>query len=207
MAGRAAELDPSVAPLPFDPEQAARLLAEAGFADHDGDGILDRDGKAFRFELKVPATTTPALDAGNTWFQEKLKRAGIEMTIRRVNTTQLLTADLPKHDFEGAQIGWTGDPTEDDLFERFHSQSIDHGRNYCGYRSEECDRLIDAWRREFDHGKRIELAHQLDRRIAEDQPATFLFNPQSLVLATTKLRNVKMHRLGARWFDWWFAAP
>jgi len=27
------------------------------------------------------------------------------------------------------------------------------------------------------------------------------------VLATTKLRNVKIHRLGARWHDWWFAAP
>ena len=31
--------------------------------------------------------------------------------------------------------------------------------------------------------------------------------PQSLMLATTRLRNVKIHRLGARWFDWWFAAP
>ena len=203
----AAELDPLVAPLPFDPEQAARLLAEAGFADRDGDGVLDRDGKTFRFELKVPATTTPALDAGNLWFQEKLKRVGVEMTIRRVETQQLLTVDLPKHDFEGSQVGWTGDPTEDDLFERFHSHSIDHGRNYCGYRSEECDRLIEAWRREFDRAKRLELAHQLHRRLAEDQPATFLFNPQSLVLATTKLRNVKIHRLGARWHDWWFAAP
>jgi peptide/nickel transport system substrate-binding protein len=201
----APELDPAIAPLPFDPAQATRLLAEAGFADHDGDGVLDRDGKAFRFVLKVPETTTPALDAGNLWFQEKLQRVGIEMKIEVVKT--LFSEDLPKHQFDGAEVGWTSDPRDDDLFERLHSSSFDHGRNYGGYRSAECDALMEAWRREFDGKQRLDLAHRLHRRLADDAPFTFLFHPQSLVLATTKLRNVKMHRLGARWHDWWFAAP
>jgi len=205
--GGAPELDPTIEPLPCDAAQAAKLLAEAGFADSDGDGVLDKDGKPFRFELSVPETTTPALDAGNLWFQEKLKRAGVTMSIKVVNSQQLFSSDLPKHEFDGAEVGWGGDPSEDDLFERFHSHSIEHGRNYFGYRSPDCDRLIESWRREFDRDKRIAIAHALHRRIAEDQPATFLFNPQSLVLATTKLRNVKVHRLGARWFDWWFSAP
>src|SRR6185295_13022595 len=106
-----------------------------------------------------PGTTTPALDAGNNWFQEKLHRAGIEMTVKPSKT--LISVDLPKRDFAAAEIGWTGDPCEDDLFERFHSDSVEHGRNYCGYRSAECDQLIEAWRREFDRTKRLDLAHQL----------------------------------------------
>lgn len=201
----APELDPAIEPLPCDPAQAAKLLAEAGFADSDGDGVLDLGGKPFRFELTVPETTTPALDAGNLWFQEKLKRVGVEMSIKV--SGQIFSSDLPKHEFDGAEVGWGGDPTEDDLYERFHTQSIEHGRNYFGYSSPDCDRLIESWRREFDRGKRLVIAHELHRRIAEDQPATFLFNAQSLMIATTRLRNVKVHRLGARWFDWWFAAP
>lgn len=203
----APELDPAIEPLPCDPAQAAKLLAEAGFADSDGDGVLDKGGKPFRFELSVPETTTPALDAGNLWFQEKLKRVGVEMSIKVVNSGQLFSTDLPKHEFDGAEFGWGGDPSEDDLYERFHSHSIEHGRNFFSYRSPDCDRLIESWRREFDPQKRLAIAHELHRRIAEDQPATFLFNAQALVLTSTRLRNVKMHRLGARWFDWWFAAP
>jgi peptide/nickel transport system substrate-binding protein len=200
----AAERDPKLAPLPFDPERAAKLLADAGFADHDGDGVLDRDGQPFRFVLSTPTTVPPALEAANNWFQEKLHRAGIEMSLRASDLKQLVI-DLPQHKFDAAEVSWSGDPRDDDLYERFHSDSVDHGRNYSGYRSAEFDSLITAWRGEFDRDKRLELAHQMQRRLAEDQPVTFLFNPQSLVLVSTKFRNVQMHRLGARWFDWWLA--
>ena len=34
-------------PIPYSPEAAAELLAEAGWSDSDGDGTLDRDGQPF----------------------------------------------------------------------------------------------------------------------------------------------------------------
>src|SRR6185503_16894139 len=46
-------------PIPFDPKKAQDLLADAGWFDSDGDGILDKDGKKFQFELltrEMPAT-------------------------------------------------------------------------------------------------------------------------------------------------------
>ena len=41
----------SLEPWPYDPERARQMLAEQGFADSDGDGIIERDGEPFRFEL------------------------------------------------------------------------------------------------------------------------------------------------------------
>src|SRR5690606_13319236 len=39
----------AIDPLPFDTAGARALLAEAGWRDGDGDGMLDRDGRPFRF--------------------------------------------------------------------------------------------------------------------------------------------------------------
>ncbi|HJV45189.1 MAG TPA: ABC transporter substrate-binding protein, partial [Bacillota bacterium] len=36
---------------PYNPKLAKKLLAQAGWQDHDGDGILDKDGKKFSFVL------------------------------------------------------------------------------------------------------------------------------------------------------------
>ncbi|RMH60174.1 MAG: peptide-binding protein, partial [Zetaproteobacteria bacterium] len=38
-------------PRPYLPEKARKLLASAGWSDHDGDGILDKDGHPFRFTI------------------------------------------------------------------------------------------------------------------------------------------------------------
>src|SRR6266571_5146270 len=45
--------DPDLKPLPFDPEGARRLLEDAGWKDRNGDGVIDRDGRPFRFELET----------------------------------------------------------------------------------------------------------------------------------------------------------
>lgn len=46
--------DPA-AEVPYDPEEASRLLEEAGWSDTDGDGTLDRDGQPLSFTLLYPA--------------------------------------------------------------------------------------------------------------------------------------------------------
>jgi peptide/nickel transport system substrate-binding protein len=67
-------------PLEADSAAAARLLAEAGWRDHDGDGIRDRGGVPFRFTALVPAGTESEELA--VLVQARLRRFGIAMEIR-----------------------------------------------------------------------------------------------------------------------------
>ena len=61
---------PGVTAPGYDPDQARELLSEAGYADADGDGILDKDGQPLeivigaypqRFQLPVMAETAQAM--------------------------------------------------------------------------------------------------------------------------------------------------
>ncbi len=54
--------DTTLEPLPHDPAAARQLLADAGWRDSDGDGIVDRDGAGLELELLVNAENRMRLD-------------------------------------------------------------------------------------------------------------------------------------------------
>ena len=69
------------APLPFDRGEATRLLAQAGWQDTNGDGILDKDGRPFRFTLLVPSAfygTEPAA----VFVKDQLQRIGVQAELQ-----------------------------------------------------------------------------------------------------------------------------
>lgn len=70
----------------YDLDKAKKLLAEAGWNDTDGDGILDKNGKSLK-DLNMAITTGSAL----VWqkdlaqlVQSQLKKIGIDITIREL---------------------------------------------------------------------------------------------------------------------------
>jgi peptide/nickel transport system substrate-binding protein len=67
-------------PLPYDTAAARALLAQAGWEDRDGDGILERDGRPFRFTLLAPnmgfGTQQSAIYLG-----DQLRRVGVDARI------------------------------------------------------------------------------------------------------------------------------
>lgn len=67
-------------PLPYDPEQAKRLLEEAGWRDTDGDGLREREGKPFRFTLRT--TAAEGGDRPAVFIQAQLRRVGIQVDIQ-----------------------------------------------------------------------------------------------------------------------------
>ncbi len=63
-------------PWPYDPERARQLLAERGFKDNDGDGILERGGKKFEIELMAPSENQVRRNVV-LLAQESLKKVGV----------------------------------------------------------------------------------------------------------------------------------
>lgn len=75
--------NPELKPYPFDPQQARSLLAEAGYKDSDGDGILEKDGKKLSFEV-LTNHGNKEREKTAVIIQRRLKEVGIEIRIRTI---------------------------------------------------------------------------------------------------------------------------
>jgi peptide/nickel transport system substrate-binding protein len=92
----------------FNPEAARELLAEAGYKDEDGDGIVEKDGKALELVLQTyveQPLLPPMLEA----FQSMLKDIGVGAKVQIVEWT---LASQGGYDLFGYSNGTTttGDP-------------------------------------------------------------------------------------------------
>jgi len=67
-------------PLPFDPAQSRALLEAAGWQEHDGDGVRERDGRPFRFTAFTASGN--GLDRMAVYVQAMLRRVGVHMDIQ-----------------------------------------------------------------------------------------------------------------------------
>ncbi len=196
--------NPNVRRYPYDPKMARRLLAEAGWKDSDGDGILDKDG--------IPLSFTVLTNQGNSLrdktaqiIQYRLKQVGIEMKIRQLEWTAFINDFIDKRRFEAVILGWTlgQDP---DIFDIWHSSKTGPKQlNFIGYKNKEVDRLLVLGRRTFDREKRKKIYFRIQEILAEDQPYTFLYVPMALPIIHARFHGIKPAPAGISYnfIRWW----
>ena len=183
--------------LPYDPGRADRLLREAGWVDHDGDGVRDKDGQAFHFTLSVPSPAAPALLV----LQEELRRHGIDMAIRQVDWSVYLRR-LRQGAFDAYWLQWVSDANVDPT-ELWHSRSRTAGSNFLGFHDAEADRLIETARVTLDAEARNRAFRRLDEILFREQPVTLLFIPARLSLLHRRVRGAHANMLWWQFQDFW----
>lgn len=187
--------DPTLTPQPFNLTKAKNLLAQAGYADRNGDGVIeDIEGKPFQFKLVF------FQDLDDTrrlilLLKDLYAHAGILLEPEPAEWPVMLDK-INKKDFDAITIGWTGG-IEIDIYPMFHSsQTIIGGDNFIGYRNLKLDALIDQARTTINESERMDLWQNCERILYEDQPYTFLLRSKSLVFVDQRIRNVKTTQLG-----------
>src|SRR5205823_3251562 len=115
---KARDLNSNLKPMPYDPKRANELLDAAGWKDHDGDGIRDKDGLKFKFEF-LGTSSSPIFRQIVPILADEFRSAGIEMT-EKVIDVALLAQTLKEHKFDAATGGFTFDLVQDP-FEQWHS--------------------------------------------------------------------------------------
>jgi peptide/nickel transport system substrate-binding protein len=193
-----------VKPHPFDPDGARRLLAEAGWSDTDGDGVVDKDGQPF--------TLTISTNQGNRnreltglIIQSRLKEVGIEVKLLTIEWAAFLKDYLDKGAFEAIIMGWTI-PMDPDLFDVWNSAKTNPGElNFVAYANKEVDELIDVARFSLEREPRKRALDRIQELLHEDVPYVFLYVPDALVAVSKRFVGPEAAPAGLGWNmeRWW----
>ena len=113
--------NPNVKPLPYDPGKARQLLAEVGWKANR-DGILEKDGKPFRFKLITNSGNETRRDVG-VLVQRALKEIGIDVTFEFYEWSVFLKNFINVKAFDACILGWSLSP-DPDAYQIWHSSQI-----------------------------------------------------------------------------------
>ncbi len=187
--------DKTILPYPFDIEKAKRLLAEAGWKDTDGDGILDKDGQPFRFTLMFPSVNPNYVKLAPI-LKEDFAKAGVQLELLSLEWTVVIQR-LEQRKFDAAMMGWTT-PLTGDPYQLWHSDQLKNpgSSNFISFSNPEADRLIELIRTTPDDQERLNACHLFHRLIHEEQPYLFLFSPYNLQVISSRYRNLKVFPAG-----------
>lgn len=188
------EFNADLGVTPYDPEQAKALLAEAGWTDEDGDGILEAhgvegldDGTPFVFELGAPANP-PLYGAAAQVIQQDLAAIGITANLNLVDFGVFFSEYLSgTSDYVAGVSGWFNllFPPQGE----FETGYASDGPNtqYTHYSNAEVDALLAEAATTFDAEARNTLYDQIQVLIRDDAPVTYLFRPDTLSAYNSKL--------------------
>ncbi|MGA2092934.1 MAG: peptide-binding protein [Sedimentisphaerales bacterium] len=192
--------DPNIKPWPYDPEKAKQLLDEAGWIDHDGDGIRDKDGLPFSFKYMIVADLALHEQIAKL-VKDSAASVGIEVILDPYEGS-IFFQKAQSRDFDAVSMAWGGN-AEQDPYQIWHSSQIGNGgSNYIGFKNPEADALIEQARQTLDPDKRNELYHKFHRIIHEEQPYTFIYTRPEQRFLNKRFQNVIIHKLGIDEREW-----
>jgi len=171
----------------YDPEKAKSLLAEAGWTDTDGDGVVDKDGQALSFEFLYPAGS-PTSDQIVAYMQDAWGEIGVSATPRALEFPALIEATTTNPTFEIALYGfqWDASFIQDQMF---GCEQYQVGFNDMKYCNPELDAIYAEAKRTFDEDPRRELLIEASNIVNDEQPVAVLHFSQDHTAYSDRLQN------------------
>lgn len=197
--------NPELKPYPYDPEKAKQLLKEAGFVDADGDGIVEKDGKPFSFEILTNQNKEREKSA--VLIQRRLKGIGIDAKIRAIEWASFISRFIKTGDFDVVVLGW-GLGLDPDQYNIWHSSQQAPGQfNFVGYNNPVVDKLLEQGRLELNPDKRQKIYHEFARVLLEDSPIVYLSAGYGLTAIHKRVKGIDSPAppAGVGWnsYDWY----
>lgn len=178
--------------LRYNPEEANRLLDEAGWTERDDEGFRARAGQRLAAEvLLTESIVTPS--AVQVALAADFKRVGFDLRVVLLPALQV-SDRRNSGDYQALASGYWQTNTPDGLFVIHHSQEIISptvlGQNISRLRDPQLDLLLIGARRATNAARGAELHAAAQKRLVELVPSIPLHENHNLVGASQKLQGL-----------------
>lgn len=146
-------------------------------------------------EITITTLESPVLLETVREIEEQWEELGVEVEIKRKSFSEIQESIIRERDFEALLYG-TMLSRNFDPFPLWHSSKTEHpGLNLSNYENEDVDEMIESYMNTEKDAK--ETAKELQKKILEDAPGIFLYNPYFLYSVSDHLKGIEEGRAGS----------
>jgi peptide/nickel transport system substrate-binding protein len=189
--------------VPHDPVRARALLAAAGWRDSDGDGVIERGGVPFSFEI-ITKQGDPVRENAAVILRANLAEVGVAVSLRVLeHASGLAQIRAGRYD---AYLGLLNANLFGNPAPYVGSDGVDQF-NFGMYANAEVDSLLAVATGPLTREEALPLWLRLQEVLMADPPAAYLMYPDNLVGASHRVHDVRPHLLSP-WNNlasWWIA--
>jgi peptide/nickel transport system substrate-binding protein len=188
-----------ISPYAYDPSLSRELLKAENWKDTDNDGILEKGGVEFSFTLNYPSGN-PRRDFAGVIIKNNLKMLGIDVKLEPLELSVFFER-LFNRELNAWMAGWSI-PIPPDLKLYWYSKLDAAPFNVGGFRNRDVDILLDKIEREKNPSLRKDLYLKLQDIFYEENPVTFLYWIDNIVIYNRRIKNINITPLGAIHHVW-----
>jgi len=160
--------------ITYDPEEANRILDEAGYADTDNDGIREMPGGGEPLEMRfIVRTENPDSITAGEFITEWLSDVGIATNTEAVNDSKL-TDIWYANDYDMYIWGWGVEPDPNFQLSTYTTSQCGIWSDTC-YSNSEYDQLFQEQQRAASLEDRQALVDQMQQILYDDRPEIVLW--------------------------------
>ncbi|HYZ12956.1 MAG TPA: ABC transporter substrate-binding protein [Actinomycetota bacterium] len=159
--------------ITYDPDEANRILDEAGYIDTDNDGIRETpDGQPLELRFIVRTESPETITAGE-FIVEWLRDVGIRLNTEAINDNKL-TDVWYANDYDMYIWGWGVEPDPDFQLSTYATFQCGVWSDTC-YSNPQYDQLYKDQQRATSIEERAQIVDQMQQIIYEDRPELVLW--------------------------------
>jgi peptide/nickel transport system substrate-binding protein len=193
--------NPNIQVPEYNPAKAKQLLAEAGWKDTNGDGILDKNGVNFSFKWLNRSGRADRIAISQV-VQAQLKEIGIDSTMVQLEAAAW-SQKWRNFEYE-VQVGGWFMSSDSSITNYYHTKDGKNGsNNFSGFGNPELDAIMLQSDKVLDFKSRKPLLDKAQQMLIDEARDIFLYYRDSPWVVSDRLTNFRGS--GTNLGNWWNA--
>jgi peptide/nickel transport system substrate-binding protein len=176
----------------YDSKKSKELLAQAGYKDTNGDGIVEKDGKPLEFNMILSTDAFPEWKSMSEFIQSQLLAAGIKVNLNTVDLNTLTDISMNTRKFDlimqrSSSDSWV---PHSDLKQDFIKTGTTNNKARVWY-DEEFEKNINSALESMDEKTRQQNYDKIFKFIHDEAICVPLYYPETTFAVNSKITGFK----------------